>query len=88
MRSVCGPARPISGLRSILEASVYGESVTGAAIVDTNGIIVIANLRSIGRAAAVRSRTTSARSMRRPPLTQAEGDLHRRRPDARSARSS
>ncbi len=29
-----------SGLRSILEASIYGESVTDASIIDTNGVII------------------------------------------------
>ena len=35
------------GLRSIIEASVYSDNITTATIVDTNGIIVIANLRSM-----------------------------------------
>jgi signal transduction histidine kinase len=35
------------GLRSIIEASAYSDNVTTATIVDTNGIIVIANLRSM-----------------------------------------
>ena len=36
-----------SGLRSIIEASAYSDNITTATIVDTNGIIVIANLRSM-----------------------------------------
>lgn len=35
------------GLRSIIEASAYSDNVTTATIVDTNGIILIANLRSM-----------------------------------------
>ena len=39
--------RDDSGLRSIIEASAYSDNITTATIVDTNGIIVIANLRSM-----------------------------------------
>jgi signal transduction histidine kinase len=39
--------REDTGLRSIIEASAYSDNVTTATIVDTNGIIVIANLRSM-----------------------------------------
>jgi signal transduction histidine kinase len=39
--------RDDSGLRSIIESSAYSENTTTATIVDTNGIIVIANLRSM-----------------------------------------
>jgi signal transduction histidine kinase len=39
--------REDSGLRSIIESSVYSDNITTATIVDTNGIIVIANLRSM-----------------------------------------
>jgi signal transduction histidine kinase len=35
------------GLRSIIESSAYSDNITTATIVDTNGIIVIANLRSM-----------------------------------------
>jgi signal transduction histidine kinase/PAS domain-containing protein len=35
------------GLRSIVESSAYSDNITTATIVDTNGIIVIANLRSM-----------------------------------------
>jgi len=38
------------GLRSIIESSIYGDSITTAAIVDTNSVVVVANLRSmVGR---------------------------------------
>ena len=39
--------REDSGLRSIIESSVYSDNITTATIVDTNGIIVLANLRSM-----------------------------------------
>ena len=39
--------RDDSGLRSIIESSAYSDNITTATIVDTNGIIVIANLRSM-----------------------------------------
>ncbi len=39
--------RDDSGLRSIIEASAYSDNITTATIVDTNGIIIIANLRSM-----------------------------------------
>jgi len=39
--------RDDSGLRSIIEASAYSDNITTATIVDTNGISVIANLRSM-----------------------------------------
>ena len=39
--------REDSGLRSIIESSAYSDNITTATIVDTNGIIVIANLRSM-----------------------------------------
>jgi signal transduction histidine kinase len=39
--------REDSGLLSIIEASAYSDNITTATIVDTNGIIVIANLRSM-----------------------------------------
>jgi signal transduction histidine kinase len=39
--------RSDTGLRSIIEASAYSDNVTTATIVDTNGIILIANLRSM-----------------------------------------
>ena len=35
------------GLRSIVESSAYSDNITTATIVDTNGIIMIANLRSM-----------------------------------------
>jgi signal transduction histidine kinase len=35
------------GLRSIIESSAYSDNITTATIVDTNGIIVIANLRAM-----------------------------------------
>src|SRR5262245_5532480 len=35
-----GALRDDPGLRSILEASIFGESVTGAAILDTRGVVV------------------------------------------------
>jgi signal transduction histidine kinase len=35
------------GLRSIIESSAYSDNITTATIVDTNGIILIANLRSM-----------------------------------------
>ena len=35
------------GLRSIIRSSAYSDNITTATIVDTNGIIVIANLRSM-----------------------------------------
>jgi hypothetical protein len=35
------------GLRSIIEASAYSDNITTATIVDTTGVIVIANLRSM-----------------------------------------
>ncbi len=35
------------GLRSIIESSAYSDNVTTATIVDTNGVVVIANLRSM-----------------------------------------
>ena len=39
--------RDDSGLRSIIESSAYSDNITTATIVDTNGIIIIANLRSM-----------------------------------------
>jgi signal transduction histidine kinase len=39
--------RDDSGLRSIIESSAYSDNITTATIVDTNGIIVLANLRSM-----------------------------------------
>ena len=39
--------REDTGLRSILESSAYSENITTATIVDTTGVIVIANLRSM-----------------------------------------
>jgi signal transduction histidine kinase len=39
--------RDDAGLRSIIESSAYSDNITTATIVDTNGIIVIANLRSM-----------------------------------------
>jgi signal transduction histidine kinase len=39
--------RSDTGLRSIIEASAYSDNVTTATIVDTNGIIMIANLRAM-----------------------------------------
>src|SRR6185503_1192142 len=34
------------GLRAVLESSIYGESVTDAAIVDTNGVAIAHNDRT------------------------------------------
>jgi signal transduction histidine kinase len=36
-----------AGLRAIIESSAYGDNITTAAIVDANGIIMVANLRSM-----------------------------------------
>src|SRR5918995_7417765 len=48
--------RDDSGLRSILEASVYDQAVTSAAIVDSEGIIVMhRELRLIGERAPLRN---------------------------------
>jgi signal transduction histidine kinase len=39
--------RDDNGLRSIIESSAYSDNITTATIVDTNGIIMIANLRAM-----------------------------------------
>ena len=39
--------RDDSGLRSIIESSAYSDNITTATIVDTSGIIMLANLRSM-----------------------------------------
>lgn len=39
--------RADTGLRDIIESSAYGDNITTATIVDANGIIVVANLRSM-----------------------------------------
>ncbi|HEU4691592.1 MAG TPA: ATP-binding protein [Vicinamibacterales bacterium] len=44
------------GLRSILESSIYGDSVSFAAIVDTNGTVIVHNNRAmVGRTLAERA---------------------------------
>jgi signal transduction histidine kinase len=42
-----GQLRGDIGLRSIIESSAYSDNITTATIVDTTGVIVIANLRSM-----------------------------------------
>ena len=48
--------REDQGLRSILESSIYGDAVSFAAIVDTNGTVIVHNNRAmVGRTLAERS---------------------------------
>lgn len=57
------------GLRAILESSVYGESVTGTAIVDTQGTVVASgDLVTVGR--QVRERADLAALLEKPALAQ------------------
>ena len=44
------------GLRSILESSIYGDNISFAAIVDTNGTVIVHNNRAqVGRTLAERA---------------------------------
>ena len=57
------------GLRAILESSVYGESVTGTTIVDTQGTVVASgDLVTVGR--QVRERADLAALLEKPALAQ------------------
>ena len=61
---VIGSAEPYAalrddpGLRSILESSIYGESVTDASILDTRGMVVASSDPALGRQRSARRATT------------------------------
>ena len=72
------------GLRSILEASIFGESVTGASILDTRGVVVASSDPALV-GSGLEPRADLAQLLAANAAVAAWRDLLRRRPDARSA---
>ena len=72
------------GLRSILEASIFGESVTGASILDTRGVVVASSDPTLGRQRPRAARRPGAAGGGQRAVA-ARRDLLARRPHARSA---